>query len=50
MEKKPDEQREKKTKKVKVPKPKTDKNGFLSIFWNTVQDKALKIYDKANEE
>lgn len=37
--------------KVKVPKPKGDsKPGFLSVFWNTIEDTAIKIYDKANEE
>jgi cell division protein FtsA len=39
-----------KTKKVKVPKPKKESSGFLSIFWNTVEKTALKVYDKANEE
>ena len=37
--------------KVKVTKPKGDnKPGFLSVFWNTIEDTAMKIYDKANEE
>ena len=40
------------TRKVKVPKPPkdNDKPNILSIFWNTVQGTALKIYDKATEE
>lgn len=42
--------KEKRTKKVKVKKPKDEKTGFLSVFWNTLEDTALKIYDKANEE
>ena len=42
--------KEKKTKKVKVPKPKGEKTGFLSIFWNTVENTALKIYDEANKQ
>ena len=37
-----------KTKKVKVPK--TEKTGILSIFWKNVEDAAIKIYDKANQE
>jgi len=42
---------EKKTKKVKVPKDKNrERTGILSIFWNTLENSALKIYDKANEE
>ena len=40
---------EKKTKKVKVAKPKGEKTGFLSIFWNTVENTALKLYDEANK-
>ena len=40
-----------KKRKVKVPKPKGEsKPGFLSVFWNTIEDTAMKIYDKANEE
>ena len=46
----PEEKKKTRTKKVKVPKPKKESSGFLSIFWNTVQSEALKIYDKANEE
>ena len=42
--------KEKKTKKVKVAKPKGEKTGFLSIFWNTVENTALKIYDEANKQ
>ena len=37
-----------KTKKVKVPK--TEKTGILSIFWKNVENTAIKIYDKANQE
>ena len=44
---KPKKPREK--KKVKVPKPKGEKTGFLSIIWNTVGNTALKIYDEANK-
>jgi cell division protein FtsA len=46
------EKKEKKgrTKRVKVPKPKSEKTGFLSVIWNTVESAALKMYDKANEE
>ena len=46
------EKKEKKarTKRVKVPKPKSEKTGFLSVIWNTVENAALKMYDKANEE
>ena len=40
----------KRTKKVKVERKKGEKTGFLSVFWNTLEDTALKIYDKANEE
>ena len=39
-----------KKRKVKVDKKKVDKPGFLSVFWNTIEDTAIKIYDKANEE
>ena len=39
-----------KTKKVKVPKPQKESSGFLSIFWNTVEKTALKVYDNANKE
>ena len=42
--------KEPKKKKVKVPKPKGEKTGFLSIFWNTVENTALKIYDEANKQ
>ena len=42
--------KEKKTKKVKIPKPKGEKTGFFSIFWNTVENTALKIYDEANKQ
>jgi len=38
------------TKKVKVSKPKKEGPGIFSIFWNTVEKTALKVYDKANEE
>ena len=48
--KKEESPKQPRTKTVKVRKPKEEKTGFLSVFWNTVQDKALKIYDKANEE
>ena len=40
----------KRTKTVKVPKTKTEKTGRLSIFWKNVENTALKIYDKANQE
>jgi hypothetical protein len=39
-----------KTKTVKVHKPKKEGAGIFSIFWNTVVDGAIKVYDKANEE
>ena len=39
-----------KKRKVKVEKKKVEKPGFLSVFWNTIEDTAMKIYDKANEE
>ena len=45
-----EEKKKARAKKVKVSKPKKEGSGFLSIFWNTVQSEALKIYDKANEE
>ena len=48
LEEEPKPKKEK-TKKVKVPKPKGEKTGFLSIFWNTVENTALKIYDEANK-
>ena len=38
------------TKKVKVSKPKKEGPGIFSIFWNTVEKTALKVYDKAKEE
>ena len=53
MVKKPEEKAKEKptkTKTVKVHKPKKEGAGFLSIFWNTVVDGAIKVYDKANEE
>ena len=51
MVKEPEEkEKPKKTKTVKVHKPKKEGAGFLSIFWNTVVDGAIKVYDKANEE
>ena len=40
----------KKTHTVKVSKPKSEKTGFLSIFWKNVEGTALKIYDSANKE
>ncbi len=41
----------KQTKKIKVPKTKnSERTGILSIFWNTFENTALKIYDKANQE
>ncbi len=43
-------ERKPRTKRVKVPKPKSEKTGFLSVIWNTVESAALKMYDKANEE
>jgi len=46
----PKEEKKKRTKKVKVKREKVEKTGFLSVFWNTLEDTALKIYDKANEE
>ena len=36
--------------KKKVPKPKGEKTGFLSIIWNTVEKNALKWYDEANKQ
>ncbi|MBP5333003.1 MAG: cell division protein FtsA [Bacteroidales bacterium] len=43
--------KEKRTKKVKVHQPKgSEKPGFFTVFWNTIEDTALKFYDKANEE
>ena len=36
------------TKTVKVPKK--EGTGILSIFWSKVEQTALKVYDKANEE
>ncbi|MBO4340862.1 MAG: cell division protein FtsA [Bacteroidales bacterium] len=43
-------QNKKRTQKVKVARPDGEKTGFLKIFWNTLEDTALKLYDKANEE
>ena len=39
-----------KTKKVKVPKPKGERNGILNIFWKNVGDTFLDLYDYANKE
>ena len=53
MVKKPEEKAKEKptkTKTVKVHKPKKEGAGIFSIFWNTVVDGAIKVYDKANEE
>ncbi len=38
------------TTRVKVPKPKSEKTGILSILWKNVEDTALKFYDNANKE
>ena len=37
------------TRRVRVKKQPGEKTGFLSIFWNTVENTALKIYDEANK-
>ena len=50
MVKKGPEEKPKKTKTVKVHKPKKEGTGILSIFWSTFKTEALKVYDKANEE
>ena len=46
----PEKRKKEHTKTVKVSKPKKKGSGFLSIIWNTVEETALKVYDKANEE
>ena len=44
------QEKPKKTKTVKVAKPKTEKTGIFSIFWKNMEDTALKFYDIANKE
>lgn len=46
----PKPEKKKKTQKVKVQRPKGEKSGFLKLFWSTLEDTALKIYDEANKE